>query len=155
MKDRFTKFIQLAPLIDGTSQKIAKALMDHYFFIFGVPEKILSDRANNLTGDMMKSVYNILQINKVQTTSYHARGNEDCERSNKDIAIILKKLVKENYSSWPTKLSYVAFAINTAVHATTGFSPAMLQFGRELRTPSDLWYNTTSTITYKTGAQHQ
>jgi hypothetical protein len=98
MKDRFTKFIQLAPLIDGTSPKIAKALMDYWFFRFGIPEKILSDRAGNLTGDLMKSVYNILQVNKVQTTSYHARGNGDCERSNKDVAIILKKLIQENYS---------------------------------------------------------
>ena len=129
MKDRFTKFIQLAPLIDGTSQKIAKALMDHYFFIFGVPEKILSDRANNLTGDMMKSVNNILQINKVQTTSYHARGNEDCERSNKDIAIILKKLVKENYSSWPTKLSYVAFAITRQFTLPPGLAQQCYNLG--------------------------
>jgi hypothetical protein len=100
----------------------------------------------------MKSVYNILQVNKVQTTSYHARGNGDCERSNKDVAIILKKLIQENYSSWPTKLTYVSFAINTAVHASTGFSPAKLQFGRELRTPSDLWFDTTSTETYKSEA---
>jgi hypothetical protein len=149
MKDRFTKFVQLAPLIDGTAQKIARALMDNWFFRFGIPEKILSDRAGNLTGDLMKSVYNLLQVNKVQTTSYHARGNGDCERSNKDVAIILKKLIQENYSSWPTKLTYVSFAINTAVHASTGFSPALLQFGRELRTPSDLWYDTTSTETYK------
>ncbi|KAL5248426.1 hypothetical protein ACHWQZ_G017569 [Mnemiopsis leidyi] len=152
MKDRFTKYVQLVPLIDGTSQKIAKALMDHWFFTFGIPEKILSDRANNLTGELMQSVYNIFQVNKIRTTSYHARGNGDCERANKDISIILKKLVKDNYSSWPNKLPYVSFAINTAVHASTGFSPARLQFGRELRTPSDLWFSTTSTETYKSGA---
>ena len=60
LKDRFIKFIQLAPLIDGTSPKIAKALMDYWFFRLFIPEIILSDRVGNLTGDLMKCVYYIL-----------------------------------------------------------------------------------------------
>ena len=97
----------------------------------------------------MRSIYSILSINKVQTTAYHARGNGDCERANKDISIILKKLIKDKYSSWPTKLNAVAFAMNSAVHASTGFTPSRLQFGRELRTPADLVYDTTTTEEYK------
>lgn len=151
IKDRFTKFVQLVPLMDATAPRIAKALMDNWIWKYGVPEKLLTDRANNLTGDVMMEVYKILSIYKIQTTSYHARGNGDCERANKDISIILKKLVADKPSSWPTKLSAVTFAINSAVNASTGYSPFRLQFGRELRTPGDLLFDTTTTEFYKSG----
>ena len=151
IKDRFTKFVQLVPLIDATAPRIAKALMDNWIWKYGVPEKLLTDRANNLTGEVMMEVYKILSIYKIQTTSYHARGNGDCERANKDISIILKKLVADKPSSWPTKLNAVTFAINSAVNASTGYSPFRLHFGRELRTPGDLLFDTTTTEFYKSG----
>ena len=152
MKDRFTKFVQLEPLLDGSAQRIAKTLLNSYIWKYGVPELLLSDRAQNLTGEVMSSLLKILSVYRLKTTSYHARGNGDCERANKDIAIILKKLVADNPTSWPTKLNQVAFAINSSVNATTKFSPFHLQFGRDLRSPSDLMFDTTTTVEYKSGA---
>ena len=135
IKDRFTKFVQLVPLTDGTAPKIAKGLLDHWFWQFGVPEKLLSDRAQNLTGEVMQQVYKLLSIYKLRTTSYHARGNGCCEHANKDISVILKKLVADKPTSWPTKLSAVCFCINSAVNASSGFSPFRLHYGRDLRHP--------------------
>ena len=152
MKDRFTKFVQLEPLLDGSAPRIAKTLLNSYIWKYGVPEMLLSDRAQNLTGEVMTSLLKILSVYRLKTTSYHARGNGDCERANKDIAIILKKLVSDNPTAWPTKLDQVAYAINSAVNATTKFTPYYLQFGRELRSPSDLIFDTTSTEEYKSGA---
>ena len=151
MKDRFTKLVQLAPLINGSSPIIAKALLDNWIWKQGCPEQILSDRAKNLTGEVMKSVYDLLSIYKVQTTSYHARGNGDCERANKDISVILKKMVSGNPSSWPTKLNAVAFAMNNSASASTGFTPFRLHFAREIRAPADLIYDTSTTEFYRSG----
>ncbi|KAL5253942.1 hypothetical protein ACHWQZ_G013641 [Mnemiopsis leidyi] len=152
IKDRFTKFVQLVPLLDASSPKIAKVLVDNWFWKVGVPERILTDRANNLTGEVMQEIYKLFGVVKNRTTSYHAMGNGDCERANKDLAIILKKLVENKPSSWPTMLNAVSFAINSSINVSTGFTPFRLQYGREVRTPSDLIFDTTSTEEFKSAA---
>ena len=130
---------------------MAKALQDNWIWKYGAPKKLLTDGANNLTGEVMTEVYKILSVYKLQTTSYHARGNGDCEQANKDIDVILKKLVADKPSSWPSKLSAVAYAINSAINASTGFCPFRLQFGKELRSTGDLLFDTISSECYKSG----
>lgn len=153
MLDRFTRFVQAVPLVDAESPTIAKALLDHWFWKYGIPEKILSDRAGNLTTSItMKVLYSLMNIYKVKTTAYHARGNGQCENYNKHIVVVLKKLVDNNPKIWPTKLNVACFALNSSICATTQFTPFKLQFGRELRSPTDLIYDTTTTTFYKSGA---
>ncbi|KAL0821643.1 hypothetical protein ABMA28_005084 [Loxostege sticticalis] len=47
-------------------------------------------------------------------------------------------LVGNDHTTWPDKLSSIRFAMNTAISASTGYSPAYLTFGRQLRTPDDV-----------------
>ncbi len=44
----------------------------------------------------------------------------------------------EDQRNWDLYVSSSCFAYNTAVHSSTGFSPSLLEFGRELRLPNDL-----------------
>ena len=94
MVDKFTRLISAVPLMNAESPTIAKALMNHWFWVYGIPEKMLSDRAGNLTmTNTMKVLYNLLSIYKAKTTAYHAQGNGQCENYNKHIVVVLKKLV--------------------------------------------------------------
>lgn len=43
-----------------------------------------------------------------------------------------------NHRDWDVGLSQYAMALRTALHESTGFSPAYLNLGRELRTPADI-----------------
>ena len=70
------------------------------------------------------------------------------ERKQKDLVIVLKKLVGENLSDWPNKLMVATFALNQAVSATTKFSPNELMFTYEVRSCTDLIFDTTSTEFY-------
>ena len=50
--------------------------------------------------------------------------------------------IKKSQKTWDVHLAELQFAYNTANNSTTGFSPAYLNFGRELRTPGSLAHQT-------------
>jgi hypothetical protein len=61
------------------------------------------------------------------------------ERSNRTIIDVLSKYCKAE-PDWDLKLPLVLFAIRTSEHATMGFSPFNLVYGREARLPWDVVY---------------
>lgn len=46
--------------------------------------------------------------------------------------------MEDDHTTWSDKLPSIRFAMNTVVCSSTGFSPAYLTFGRNLRTPDDV-----------------
>jgi hypothetical protein len=68
------------------------------------------------------------------TTPYHPQSNIT-ERVNRNIKAILTSYVSEKHNKWDEFLSSTALALRTAIGDSSGFSPAFLNFGRELCTP--------------------
>jgi hypothetical protein len=62
------------------------------------------------------------------------------ERYNRTLATQLSMFVNENHSDWDEHLHTVLMAYRTAVHESTGQTPARLMMGHELRIPVDLMY---------------
>ncbi|GFT05056.1 transposon Tf2-9 polyprotein [Trichonephila clavipes] len=56
----------------------------------------------------------------------------------RDLKPRLAILVQEKHDCWSEKLPFIRFALNTAKCETTGQTAAFLNFGRELRTPSEV-----------------
>ncbi|KAG5885546.1 hypothetical protein JTB14_007626 [Gonioctena quinquepunctata] len=67
----------------------------------------------------------------VFNANYHPQANPT-ERVNRVIKTMIRSFVNKNHRSWDEQLHKYGFAIRTAVHEVTGFSPAYLNFGREL-----------------------
>ena len=80
----------------------------------------------------------ILRINKTRTTPYHPQSDGMVERYNRTLATQLSMFVNENHSDWDEHLPTVLMAYRTAVHGSTGQTPARLMMGHELRVPLDL-----------------
>eukprot|EP00794_Sanderia_malayensis_P021469 gene21469-biopygen2092 len=60
------------------------------------------------------------------------------ERQNRTIQDMLASIASAHKDDWDIWVSLVAYAYNTSVHESTGFSPYELVFGREARTPLEL-----------------
>ncbi|GFV55892.1 transposon Tf2-8 polyprotein [Trichonephila clavipes] len=60
------------------------------------------------------------------------------ERKNRDLKPRLAILVQDKHDCLSEKLPFIRFALNTAKCETTGQTAAFLNFGRELRTPSEV-----------------
>ncbi|GFW33280.1 retrovirus-related Pol polyprotein from transposon 412 [Trichonephila clavipes] len=56
----------------------------------------------------------------------------------RDLKPRLAILVQDKHDCWSEKLPFIRFALNTAKCETTGQTAAFLNFGRELRTPSEV-----------------
>ncbi|GFY14875.1 retrovirus-related Pol polyprotein from transposon 412 [Trichonephila clavipes] len=54
------------------------------------------------------------------------------------VSAVLAILVQDKHGCWSEKLLFIRFALNTAKCETTGQTEAFLNFGRELRTPSEV-----------------
>ena len=147
--DRYSKYCEAAAMKTAESVEIAKCLKEKWLFRYGMPSSILSDNAKNLHhAKIMQELYDLLGCQKNRTTSYHPRTNGQVERKQKDLVVVLKKLVGENRGDWPDKLLIATFALNQAVSSTTKFSPNDLMFTYEVRNCSDLIFDTTSTEVY-------
>ena len=63
--------------------------------------------------------------------SYHPQSNMT-ERVNRVIKTIIRSYINGNQRDWDLNLSKLGFAFRTADNEVTGFTPAYLNFGREL-----------------------
>ncbi|GFY30020.1 integrase catalytic domain-containing protein [Trichonephila clavipes] len=85
----------------------------------------------------MQQICYLLNIHQSLIPVYHLQANP-VERKNRDLKPRLAILVQDKYDCWSEKLPFIRFALNTAKCETTGHTAAFLNFGRELRTPSEV-----------------
>lgn len=72
------------------------------------------------------------------TPLYHAQDNF-VERTNRTIGAAIRSYINENYKSWDQQIAKIGYALRTAVHEITGFSPAFLNFGRIIPASGDYY----------------
>ncbi|CAF0881273.1 unnamed protein product [Brachionus calyciflorus] len=106
-----------------------------------VPEAALSDRGTNFQVELMDQ---ILNIKRLRTSAYHPQCDGETERFNRTLEQMLACYVADNQKEWDKYLPKLAFAYNTAVHATMGIRPFEIVYGRQPKLPIDLLFPTTN-----------
>ncbi|GFV89892.1 integrase catalytic domain-containing protein [Trichonephila clavipes] len=86
----------------------------------------------------MQQICYLLNIHQSLIPVYHPQANHPVERMNRDLKPWLAILVQDKHDRWLEKLPFLRFAHNTAKCETTGQTAAFLNFGRELRSPSEV-----------------
>uniref|UniRef100_A0A3B1JTM8 Gypsy retrotransposon integrase-like protein 1 n=1 Tax=Astyanax mexicanus TaxID=7994 RepID=A0A3B1JTM8_ASTMX len=135
--DYFTKWPEAYAVPDQGADTTADVLVREFFCRFGVPEELHSDQGRNFESEVMAEVCRILGIHKTRTTPLHPQSDGLVERFNCTLAAQLAMVSSKGQRDWDKHLPVVLLACRseTAVQETTGFTPVLLMFGRELRTP--------------------
>ena len=105
-----------------------------------MPEQIHSDQGPNFVSELLKCVYESLEIQPSTTPAYNPKSNP-VERSHKDLGRMLRVLSHETQDDWEMVLPTALYALRTAVNRSTQMSPFRILFGREARSAISLIYN--------------
>ena len=101
----------------------------------GVLMKLLSDRGAAFLSGLLQEVYRLLGTQKVNTTAYHPQTEKLVERFNRTLLQMLSKTASHTGRDWDKKLPYLLIAYRTSMQPSTGESPFLLLYGRDVRLP--------------------
>ena len=131
--DHFSKYSKAIPMPDQVAERVAKIFVQEWVYMWGEPLSLHTDRGANFESELLAEVCRWLQISKTRTTAYHPQGNAQVERYNGTIVDIVAKLTnKDTYDDWDEQVPIAVSAYNATEHATTGYTPNRLMFGREV-----------------------
>ena len=136
--DDFSKWAEAIPLKTHTARSVASAILQHWTARYGVPQELMSDQGPEFESAVFKHICNIMGITKLRSSPYHPMGNGAVERLNRTLKSLLLAHADRDREQWDQTLPYCMWAYRANVHHSTGFTPARLVFGRELRFPIDV-----------------
>jgi hypothetical protein len=135
--DKFTRAVKLiAGHGTGSAKDWARLFFERVVCSWGLPRALVSDRDPKFTSLFWKALFETMSTKLCLTAAYHPAANGQAENTNQTMEIALRCLLVGSYETqWEERLPEVEYAMNTAVHDTTGVTPFLLMYGIEHRTP--------------------
>lgn len=136
----FTKWVEAFPLKNIKAGTVAEVFVSQVVSRYGVPLEIHTDQGRNFESIMFRELSRLLGMKKSRTTPLHPQSNGQVERQHQTLLNFLAKFVSENQNQkdWDRWVPSGLLAYRSSKHETTGFTPAKLCQGRELKLPLDL-----------------
>jgi len=132
--DVFTKWIELFIIRKAKTVTVCKKLWE-LCCRWGFPKNIISDNGSQFTSKKYVDWCKQFGISSVRIAPYHPQANIT-ERYNQTVKTMIISTI-HTCKDWDKFTSEISFALRSAVNDSTGFSPAYLNLGRELRMPID------------------
>ena len=131
--DHFTEFAEAITCAhdEYDAQTTAKIILNIWFAIHGTPATLRSDKATNFTAAIAQKLMNAWQVTNVTSTPALSRGNGLVERQNRTLLTLLRVCTSRRMLDWDEHMGGVLGAYNSTRHATTGFSPYMLNMAQK------------------------
>lgn len=135
--DYMTKWPEAFAVRDADAATVGTLLADEIMCRYGAPARLLSDRGKVFLSNVVGYICQLFGVKKLNTTAYHPQTDGLVERFNHTLVEMLSQYVNEHQTDWDVYVGGALFAYRTAKQRSTGVTPAMLMFGRELRQPLD------------------
>jgi hypothetical protein len=137
--DKFSKMVHYAATTTTcTAVDVARIFFDTVVKLHGVPKHIISDRDPRFTSKFWKQLWNLLGTQLKMSTSHHPQTDGQTERSNRTLEDILRHYVSKQQDDWDQHLTAAEIAVNSSVHASTGFTPFYLNYGEHPYFPTHI-----------------
>ena len=137
--DCFSKYVILIPLKDHKASTVSRMLYERVIAYFGVPNRILSDRGAEFTGQIWKNLLEIFGVQRILTSPYHPQGNSVAERMHRTVGNMLRAhIVSKPHEKWNSLLPGVMLALNEMPQGEHSYSAAQILTGRNIQLPVDL-----------------
>lgn len=138
VQDTYTKWVELAAMKSATVKQVAERFNEHVLLRYGAPEVVITDNGTQFTSNGWKRLLKEWGIQHQLTAPYSPQANP-VERVNRVLKTMIRQYLKDDHRDWDRTLSEFRYGMNTAVHDSTGYSPCMLNFGREFKIPNTVY----------------
>ncbi|KAE8984627.1 Transposon Tf2-9 polyprotein [Phytophthora rubi] len=136
---RLSKMVRLAAVRKSvTAPQAAQLFVDNVFRNHGLPEAFVSDRDPRFVSHFWQHLFRLLGTRLDMSTADHPQTDGQTERVNRVLEDIHWSVCAAEPTKWSTLLPQVEFALNNAVHSSTGFTPFYVNGLRHPRTPLTL-----------------
>ena len=120
--DAFSRFIQVYPVKAADSEGTIQS-MEKFITTFGIPQYIVHDNGTAfLSSDFANWTFE-LGITLRPRTAYSPWTNGKVEVQNKHLSNYIRHFLNESGNNWASLVDKFAFAHNTAVNYSTGYTP--------------------------------
>jgi hypothetical protein len=138
--DQFTKWVCCIPVPDQSAETTAENFYDHFVTTFGCPLQIHTDQGRNFESNYFKALCHLLQVVKTRTTPYRPSSNGQVERFNRVVLQYVRCFLDGKQADWDRHLPSLGMSLRSMVNQSTGYTPNLLMFGREVTLPTDIAY---------------
>lgn len=130
--DAFSKFI-LIKAVKGTDTKYVITTLKEYFYTFGVPSRLISDRGSCFTSHAFKKFMTELGIKHILNAVSTPRANGQVERYNKTITDALATANNSQPDNkWDEHVAKVQWSLNNTFNKGIGRCPSEVLFGMKM-----------------------
>jgi hypothetical protein len=112
-----------------TSIGTARLLLENLYKRFGLPDKIISDRAPQFASKAFLELLKLLGIKSALSTAYHPQTDGTTERVNQEIEAYISIYCASHPEDWPRALHTLEFTHNNRRHADRQNTPFELILG--------------------------
>ena len=128
-----TRFVELYATQGTSAESTIDPLVQHVGR-YGCPAIIQSDNGSQFVNKIINELVVIIGTRLNTTLAYSKEENGLVERANKEVIRHLRALIYElnSHKNWPRLLPLVQRIMNSAVHSSTGVSPADLVYGQAI-----------------------
>lgn len=138
VQDYFTKWVEAYPLPNDQAVTVAEVIVAEWVCRYGAPFTLHSDQGTNFESEVFQTVCELLDIDKTRTTPFRPQSDGQVERFNATLQKILATTSERCHWDWDLMVPYAVMAYRATKHSSTGFTPNMMLFGREITEPIDL-----------------
>jgi len=131
--DYLTRWPEAKAVPDAGANTLAQFIFEEIICRHGTPKIILSDQGRNFISETIRILCEKFLIKHKFSSPYHPQTNGMVERLNRTLCESLAK-VKET-DDWDLHIPAVLLAYRTKRHATTGYTPFQLVYGRQATLP--------------------
>lgn len=137
LTDNLSKYVIAKAMPYNTAQMAAEFLLNEFILIHGAPERLITDNGVHFNNRLINCITEMMNVKHAFSAIYHPATNGQPERFNATFCAQLAKYYDQNNDDWDSYLQPVIYAYNSGIHATTGYTPYELAFGRKQKSPFD------------------
>lgn len=126
----------LAPLRNSTAKDVVRVIREKIIPTFGTPEKLIFDNSSIFRSKILKEYATECDIQLAYTALYDPERSP-AERCNRVVKQCMRMYIDEDHKTWDAHIPEIQLALVNSISESSGYSPAQLCMGRQLRVPGE------------------